>query len=61
MRLDLVVVGVVGVVRVLNSFCADDCPGSRTWHMQLLETQYVKDFYVSREISVIPANSRVMN
>jgi hypothetical protein len=56
MKLDPVVVGVVGVVGVLNSFCADDCPGSRTWHMQLLETQYVKDFYVSREISVIPAN-----
>ena len=61
MRLDPVVVGVVGVVGVLNGFCADDCPGSRTWHMQLLETQYVKDLYVSREISVTPANSRVMN
>jgi hypothetical protein len=58
MRLDLVVVGVVGV---LDSFRADDCPRSRTWHMQLLETQNVKDFYANREISVIPANSRIMN
>jgi hypothetical protein len=57
MRLDAVV---VGVVRVLDSFRADDCPGSRTWHRQLLETQDVKDFYVSREILVIPANTRIM-
>jgi len=57
MRLDPVVVGVVGV---LNSFRADDCPGSRTRHMQLLETQDIKDFYVYEEISVIPANSRIM-
>jgi hypothetical protein len=45
MRLDLVVVGVVGV---LDSFRADDCPGSRTWHIQFLETQDVKDFYVEK-------------
>ena len=52
MRLDPVVVGVIGV---FDSFRADDCPGSRTWHMQLLETQDVKDFCVRREISVIPS------
>jgi hypothetical protein len=45
MRLDPVVVGVVGV---LDSFRADDCPGSRTWHIQFLETQDVKDFYVEK-------------
>ena len=56
MRLDPVVVGVVGV---FDSFCANDCPRSRTWHMQLLETQDIKDFYVSGEISVIPASSRI--
>jgi hypothetical protein len=57
MRLDPVVVGLIGV---LDSFRADDCPGSRTWHKQLLETQDVEDFYVSGEISVILADSRIM-
>src|SRR5712671_4397715 len=41
-------------IRVLDSFCTDDCPRSRTRKMYLLETQYVQDFCIGRQISVIP-------